>query len=250
VNPVEPYHDDLFDGSWAAEWVHSHGIERTKSYDHIVRERLLPAIGDPEVEAQKASEAYWNAKMSEPVGEDDDVDPGSIADDANDKAIETYELLFPLRQSALNLGTAGLFHLFEQTCTSLGRAWKRGECKKFEHFLDWLRDATGVDVMAQEFWSDIHELHMVANVIKHGEGWSADELRGINPALFDYPGTHGFMAGLHHAPVAAPLAGGDLFVTEDDYGRYVKAVIALWSWLAAQLQGEHWHIPPSADKAT
>jgi hypothetical protein len=58
------------------------------------------------------------------------------------------------------------------------------------------------------------------------------------------------MAGLHHAPVAAPLAGGDLFVTEDDYGRYVKAVIALWSWLAAQLHGNHWHIPPSADKAT
>ena len=121
MNPVEPYQDDLFDGAWAAEWVHSDGVERTRSYDHIVRERLLPAIGDPEVEAQKASEAYWNNKMSESVGDDGDVDPGSIAADANEKAIETYELLFPLRQSALNLGTAGLFHLFEQTGTSLGK---------------------------------------------------------------------------------------------------------------------------------
>ena len=49
--------------------------------------------------------------------------------------------------------------------------------------------------------------------------------------------THGFMDGLHHAPVAAPLAGGDLLVTDDDYGRYVKAVTALWSWQAAQLHG-------------
>ena len=243
MTPVEPYHDDIFDGSWAAEWVESDGLQRTKSYDHVVRDRLLPAIGDPEAEAHKASQTYWDEKMSEPVGEDGDVDPGSIADDANDKAIETYELLFPLRQSALNLGTAGLFHLFEQTCTSFGRAWRRGECKKLEHFLDWLSDALGIDPRAQGFWGDVHELHMVANVIKHGEGWSADELRTINPALFDYPGTHGFMAGLHHSPVAAPLAGGDLFVTEDDYLRYVQAIEALWGWLARQLHGHNWHIP-------
>lgn len=243
MTPVEPYHGDVFDGSWAAEWVNSDGIQRTKSYDHIVRDRLLPAIGAPEAEAQKASQRYWDEKMSEPMGEDGDVDPGSIADDANDKAIETYELLFTLRQSALNLGTAGLFHLFEQTCTSFGRAWKRGDCKKLEHLLDWLRDAIGLDARRQAFWSTVHELHMVANVIKHGEGWSADELRAINPRLFDYPGTHGFMAGLHHSPVAAPLAGGDLFVREEDYVRYGDAVTALWSWLAEQLHGNHWHIP-------
>lgn len=85
MNPVEPYQDGLFDGTWAADWAHSDGVERTGSYDHIVRERFLPAIGDPEVEARKASEAYWNDKMSEPVGDDGDVDPGSIADDANER---------------------------------------------------------------------------------------------------------------------------------------------------------------------
>lgn len=83
MTPVEPYHGDVFDGSWAAEWVDSDGIQRTKSYDHIVRDRLLPAIGDPGAEAQKASQTCWDEKMSEPVGEDGDVDPGSIADDAS-----------------------------------------------------------------------------------------------------------------------------------------------------------------------
>jgi hypothetical protein len=110
-------------------------------------------------------------------------------------------------------------------------------------FLDWLSNALGIDLRAQGFWGDVHELHMVANVIKHGEGWSADELRKINPALFDYPGTRGFMAGLHHSPVAAPLAGSDLFVTEDDYLRYVQAIEAVWGWLAGQLHGQSWHIP-------
>ena len=56
------------------------------------------------------------------------------------------------------------------------------------------------------------------------------------------------MAGLHHSPVAAPLAGGDLFVTEDDYVRYVDAVAALWTWLAEQLNGRslaHSKVTPS-----
>ena len=245
MTPVEPYHDDEFDGSWAAEWVNSDGLERTKSYDRIVRERLLPAIGDPETEAQNASRALWDEKMNAPASEDGDVDPGSIADDANAKAIETFELLFPLRQSALNLGTAGLFHLFEQTCTSFGRAWRRGECKKLAHFLDGLTDVLWIDARAQGFWGDVRELHMVANVIKHGEGWSAEELRKINPALFDYPGTHGFMGDLHHPPVVAPLAGGDLFVTDGDYLRYVQAIESLWTWLAGELTGHSWHIPKS-----
>lgn len=88
-------------------------------------------------------------------------------------------------------------------------------CRKLEHFLDWLTDVLGIDARAQSFWADVHELHMVANVIKHGEDWSAEELRKINAALFDYPGTHGFMAGLDHSPVAARLTGGDLFVTDE-----------------------------------
>lgn len=151
MNPVEPYHDDHFDGSWAEEWVASHGIQRTHMYDQIVRHRLLPAIGEPEVEAKKASNAYWNEKMSAPVAEGGDVDPGGIADDANAKAIEAYELLFPLRQSALNLGTAGLFHLFEQTATSLGRAWIRGECRSVDAFADWIHRALGIDLKTLSF---------------------------------------------------------------------------------------------------
>lgn len=243
MKPVGPYIGDSFDGSWAAEWVHSDGIRRTKLYDHIVRERLLPAIGNPEAGAQKALNTYWDERMNALVGEDGDIEHGAIADAANDRAISTYELLFTIRQSALNLGTAGLFHLFEQTSTSLGRAWKRGDCEKLEQFLDWLRDSIGVDARGQTFWSTVHELHLVANVIKHGEGRSADELRKINPRLFDYPGAHGFMAGRRHSPVTAPLAGGDLFVTGADYERYVDAVAALWTWLVERLNGRQWQLP-------
>jgi hypothetical protein len=114
-----------------------------------------------------------------------------------------------------------------------------------------VRDAIAIDVRVQDFWSDFRELQFVANVIKHGEGWSADELRKINPALFYHPGTpHDFIDDLiddfdpPHLPVAAPLAGGDLYVTEQDYRRYVEAPTALWNWMAAQLHDKRFLIPP------
>jgi hypothetical protein len=47
MRPVEPYQGDRLDGSWAAEWVEADGKERLQSFVHIVRDRLLAAIGDP-----------------------------------------------------------------------------------------------------------------------------------------------------------------------------------------------------------
>jgi len=64
----------------------------------------------------------------------------------------------------------------------------------------------------------------------------------VNLTLFDYPGTHGFMKGLTHAPVGAPLAGGDLYITDAEFERYIDAVLDVWSWLGSQLKGKRWTI--------
>lgn len=240
MNPVEPYHNDEFDGSWAAEWVEADGKERLHSFVHIIRDRLLAAIGDPSVEAQKKSQEYWDAKMSEPGNED--VDPGSIADDANDVAISTYQLLFPLRQSALNLGAVGLFHLLEQTCTSLGRAWIRGECGSVEDFVVWVQKNLGINIKPNDYWRNLKELNSLANVIKHGEGGSASKLRRMNPKLFHYPGTFELADIATDMPIAAPLAGDEIFVTVEDFERYVDAIERFWDTLQAGLVGRRWTI--------
>jgi hypothetical protein len=243
MRPVEPYQGDRFDGSWAAEWVDADGKERLQAFAHLIRDRLLPAIGDPAADAEKASQDYWNERMSEPVGEDDDVDPGSIAEEANDKGIAMYQLLFPLRQSALNLGTAGLFHLFEQTCTSLGTAWIRDECRSMEQFVEWVEENLGINVKSKLFWKNIKELNSLANVIKHGEGGSADKLRRTNPKLFHFPGTYQFSKMLSPLPVVAPLAGSEIFVTLDDFDRYLKSLEEFWECLRTGLNGNRWNLP-------
>lgn len=241
MRPVEPYQGDRFDGSWAAEWVEADGKERLQAFAHIIRDRLLPAIGDPSAEAQRQSQEYWDKKMSEPANED--TDPGSIADDANDLAISTYELLFPLRQSAINLGAVGLFHLLEQTCTSLGRSWIRDECDSVEQFVTWIQQRLGVDIKSKGFWKNLRELNSLANVIKHGEGGSASKLRRANPKLFHYPGTYEFSKSSMDLPIAAPLAGDEIFVTTEDFDRYVEAVEQFWDCIFNGVNGKHWTIP-------
>jgi hypothetical protein len=202
--------------------------------------RLIPAIGDHSAQAERRKQEYWTEKMTEAAT--DDVDPGSIADDANDLAVSTYQLLFPLKQSALNLGTAGLFHLLEQTCTSLGRAWIRGECDSVEDFVVWVQTRLGVDIKSKIFWKNLKELNSLANVIKHGEGGSATKLRRTNPKLFHYPGTFEVSQISLDLPIAAPLAGDEIFVTLEDFNRYVASVEQFWDCIYSGVNGKSWII--------
>ena len=56
MNAVEPYQDGLSTGESGGRLGRSaKQSDGQESSNHIVRERFLPAIGDPEVEARKAS---------------------------------------------------------------------------------------------------------------------------------------------------------------------------------------------------
>lgn len=238
MNPVSPYHGDRFDGDWASEWVQADGIERIRFYDRLVRDRLLRVVGDPSEEAEKARSEYWDERMSE-VADPENADPADFVDAALDRAIETYEMLSAVQQSVLNLCVAGLFHLFEQTCTSLGRAWMRKECESVDEWVHWLRVQLSLDPTHEPFWSVVRELRLVTNVIKHGEGSSAKKLRKINPAIFDLPGVADLRDTGYQLPVVAPLSGGDLYATESDYSRYCDGVLSFWNWLDIGVKGRH-----------
>jgi hypothetical protein len=48
-------------------------------------------------------------------------------------------------------------------------------------------DTLGLDLSSLPSWPVIDELRLVANVVKHGEGDSAEKLRETRPELFVYP---------------------------------------------------------------
>jgi hypothetical protein len=52
--------------------------------------------------------------VNEPAYDDNDVDPGSVAEDAHDHSVDVYLTLTAMQFTVVNLFTAGLYHLFEQ----------------------------------------------------------------------------------------------------------------------------------------
>ena len=75
----------------------------------------------------------------------------------------------------------------------------------------------------------------VANVTKHAEGNSADQLRKLRPDLFTYP-TFRKLPPWGVMVVRRPIAGEGIFVTEDEFKSFASAVRDFWLWL---LDGGH-----------
>lgn len=181
--------------------------------------------------------------MAEPVGEDGpDVDEGDVADDAQAAGLAFYETIIAMHHAVLNLFAAGLFHLFEQQVAALYRDWTGQTLRRgllpLAALRDWLRDEVGVDITRAPSWNRLHELELLANVVKHAAGRSADELRARNPDYFRQPLLREAAfrdIPTSERPVETPLTGEDIYVTKADYDRFLEAVLAFLEWLAAEL---------------
>jgi hypothetical protein len=132
---------------------------------------------------------------------------------------------------------AGLYHLFEQHSGSL-LFQLRGPPPKGNNVRDQLSkflDHLAIDIEQLKGWSDVEELRLVANSVKHGDGSSSSQLRQRNPKLFllyqdDPSGNFRF----HR--VIRPLAGDGLYLTPDDFNRYAHALTEFWQSLLSALK--------------
>jgi hypothetical protein len=69
-------------------------IPQITQFNKMFSETVFPPFADPEAQANKIAQDYWDKKMSEPVGEfGPDEDRGDIADDAHQKSIDFYETM-------------------------------------------------------------------------------------------------------------------------------------------------------------
>jgi hypothetical protein len=87
----------------------------------------------------------------------------------------------------------------------------------------------------------IDELRYVANAVKHGEGPATGKLKSLRPELFTdpaYANIEGFdgMRIFEIRKFAAPLAGEDLFVSEDLLMRYAEASVSFFLEIAAHFE--------------
>jgi hypothetical protein len=112
----------------------------------------------------------------------------------------------------------------------------------------WYRDNLRLEFDTLSSWPMIEELRYVANAVKHAEGSATDKLKSLRPELFtdpvfanirDFDGNSLFET----RTVAAPLAGEDLFVSEDLLMKYAEAVESFLLEIAAHFEanGNEWY---------
>ncbi len=93
----------------------------------------------------------------------------------------------------------------------------------FQDFLALCAEQAGIDVRQGELGTDLTEMFMVANVVRHGEGSSCERLTTIAPVLWDDA------ANDYHDLLAGPsIPSEHLRIRTGDLVRYFRATTRFW----------------------
>lgn len=161
-------------------------IPEIDMYVSLVKNHLLPAVEKSfeevnDFERQRYDDVLAGLRGGERLDNYYDYMEGSYEayEQARDDAANFGMNLAQLSFAFENLTTAGLFHVFEQQARRYLKYYFDVECDgPFPHLQQELKDLD---------FSRLDELRLVANVVKHGSGPSAEELHGRRPDLLPNP---------------------------------------------------------------
>ncbi len=172
-----------------------YALDLVRAYSSGFADRVLPGFHDIEAEADAASEAYFDSRMNQVASYDGPwEDEGAVAEDAEEHGFSLYTDLEFVRQQVTGLAIAGLYHLWERLLKEFLETSFRAidppvapqtvRRADFNVMVVWLRERFGWDIEAEDFFADLDQLHLVANVVKHGDGKSCEALLEKAPRLF------------------------------------------------------------------
>jgi hypothetical protein len=170
-------------------------IEQHEFYVREARSRLLSRFDDIEADSDKAADAWLeeSGKWFDP----DRHDPGSFYEQANDVAIQHYQLLSDMREHTRLSVVAGMYHQWDKQLRDwLVREiqhWHRGDhvqakvwAADFVQIID-LMESFGWPIRTTPYFKSLDACRLVVNVYKHGEGKSLEELRQHYPEYLHDP---------------------------------------------------------------
>ncbi|MGQ4666674.1 hypothetical protein ACUIJN_12725 [Metabacillus halosaccharovorans] len=204
-------------------------MERYKKELSMVAEyynRTIPSFGDIEKEATDYADSIYNNFPA-----DENTDPATVADFANDEGIQLYELLNTMKKNHLLMTISMMCQIWEQqlikfTVTEMrhlllfdNNALSFGNAKK-------IFELHGVIFKELLSWNKIREMRLLVNTIKHGDGESAKKLRKIRPDYFELD----FIKGTDTLELAGAvlLDSYSLMVEEQDFRSYIEATKMFW----------------------
>ena len=226
-------------------------IPQVQYFSHCYLDRLLNSFSELEEEATRMEEEKHQELLQRPCC-GDCCDPGDIAETATNAATAWHFNMKNILQGMKNLFAVGLRHTFEQQFTEyyrneihlLRRENEIDTIPKFNVIIaevdNKLKEAGEVYFKNFNSWTTLEELGLVANVVKHAEGNSAERLRSINPNLFQHPFLKNFTPSTtpaeHITSIFKPLYGEGVYITESDFKRYVEAMMDFWNEMATEFE--------------
>jgi hypothetical protein len=229
-------------GEYLASQIRQWRIRPIIAFREYIFRDVVPQFSRLNERADEIGNEYYEDAIRQPAGEDCDGDLSAFAEDAHDHALGWYEMMRSLRQTMLNLLAAGLFHLTEQQLAQLGNDAcfdsRRPKSAAIDDIARWYQSVLHLDLKQLSRWPLIDELRLVANTAKHAEGKSCDELRNLRPELFCDPAFAKIYQGMgikdyfENRLVSAPLAGEDLYVSEEELQKYAEGVEGFFRQIA------------------
>lgn len=214
------------------------------TYIATVQNEIIPIFSNLNARAKQIADVEYTRLSAQPARGDCGGDLGSLAEAAQEMGEIFYNTMDALRRTSLTLYAVGLFHLLEQQLCDLCRDASFGidppHDTKLEGLVHWYLTHFRVDIRALPAWQAIDELRLLANTAKHGSGSSARQLRKLRPDFFEDPRLRDLVPDMPElyttTQVRLPLAGQDLFVSDDIFAAYGAAAFEFITAIAAHFE--------------
>lgn len=215
--------------TWWAKYVSSEYPRAAELFIQALRERVLPQFADLDGEAERFAQAEYERLGQLPSSGDEPLDMGDLAEQANDSAVTWYQTMCGVRQSLVNLHAVGLRHLFEQQLYDFVKHTRLSERAEADFKEDCKAvESLGCQLAVFSSWLKLEELRLLSNAIKHAEGSSSVQLKEVRPELFVDPVVSGLPFIGRPEPTIQPLAGEDIYLTEEQLEDYCLAIRDFW----------------------
>jgi len=215
--------------------------EPFETFAKTYHERVIPIFSSLEEESQAiADEKYEDlGRYFNPENDD----PADYAEMAWEAGLEHYESMSLMQYNMRLMWISTLYQFWEQQV----RKFVFEEVTRTHKFIDKKGNdvdfagfcTRGIDDIKEEFnefgidleklnsWSRIEELRLLANVIKHGEGWSATKLKELRPDYFDAGVISTDLLDLYKTTLGERV----LNIDDSEYEIYCDAIIQFWDEL-------------------
>lgn len=198
----------------------------------ILENRISPAFNTIMDEAIALTDAEF-ARLNE-VSKNDSDQRISWENAWEAVGRDHFKEMDDMHGAIVNIVVTALYHQFEQELWNIFQFLDERDPKsKAVTPALWdivqLLHAHELDCTAFDCWPTIEELRLIANIIKHGEGRSSEELVALRPDLFPRD-------CLFQPFIGRPLIGHGFGVRTHGNARYFEAVIGFWDELTLALQ--------------